>query len=58
MSVKETIVKAMQVAGYDTVTACEHAERTIKEFMQSGKQQNSYLCGEQLITIARGGYNE
>ena len=54
MSVKETMVKAMQDAGYDTMTACEYAERTIAEFMQSGKQQNSYVCGEQVITIARG----
>ena len=54
MSVKETIVKAMQDAGFDTVTACEHAERTIAEFVQSGKQQNTYAYGEQVITISRG----
>ena len=54
MNVKETIVEAMQDTGYDTMTACEYAERTIAEFMQSGKQQNSYVCGKQVITISRG----
>jgi len=53
MTAKETIIKAMQNAGYDTITACEHARDIITEFIQSGKQQCSYTCGNELITIAR-----
>jgi len=53
MTAKETIIKAMQSAGYDTLTACEHARDIIAEFMESGKQQCRYTCGNQLITIAR-----
>ena len=53
MNTKETIVQAMQRAGYDTVTACKYAHDIIAEFMESGKQQCRYTCGNQLITIAR-----
>ena len=53
MTAKETIIKAMQNAGYDTITACEHARDIITEFIQSGKQQCSYACGDELITMAR-----
>ena len=53
MNAKETIVTAMQRAGYDTLTACEHARDIITEFIQSGKQQCGYTCGNELITIAR-----
>ena len=53
MTAKETIIKAMQNAGYDTITACEHTRDIITEIIQSGKQQCSYTCGNELITIAR-----
>lgn len=47
MTVKEQIVEKMRACGYDFMTACEEADKTIAEFLASGKEQTTFgiMCG-------------
>ena len=54
MSTRETIVKMMQDAGYDTISACEHTATMLREFKESGESQATYhIKGGQSFTIKR-----
>ena len=50
-TVKETIVAALQRAGYDTVTACEHAQRKIQELKASPAGRYRITAGDKIITV-------
>lgn len=43
MGVKETIVEALRNAGCDMLTACEEADRVIREFLASGRDRTVYV---------------
>ncbi len=54
MNVRETIVKLMQDAGYDTLSACEHATLCLKEFREGGQDTAKfYVRGGGSFTLNR-----
>ena len=50
-TIKETIIAALQRAGHDTVTACEHAQRKIEELKVSPAGRYRIIAGDRLITV-------
>ena len=42
MSVKEEIVEKIRACGYGMFEACELADKTIREFLASGKKEGSF----------------
>lgn len=53
MTVKEQIVEIIQSQGYDLLTACELADETIKEFLESGYKSNTYTIGNRRFKLER-----
>lgn len=43
MFVKEILIEALRDAGYDFITAAEHARTAIKEFLASG-EKSQRIC--------------
>lgn len=42
MTVRESIVEKIMAAGWDMFASCEEADRIIKEFLASGKDEDSF----------------
>ena len=53
LTTKEALVEMAREYGYDFITACEIAEDTIREFLQSGKQRETYVIGGATVTLGR-----
>jgi len=53
MTTKETLAEIVRDAGYDFITACEIAGNTIREFLQSGKRESTYVIGCATVTLGR-----
>ena len=43
LTTKEKIVEAIREAGYDFVSACEEADKVIKEFLESKDNKRKYI---------------
>lgn len=54
-TMREQLIALIQAEGYDVVTACELAVKTIAEFKASGKKTARYHIGHTSFTIARNG---
>jgi hypothetical protein len=50
-TVKETLVRALQRAGYDTITACELASAKVAELQASPPGRHGVNVGKERITI-------
>ncbi len=57
-SFKLTIVEILQSEGYDFITACEHADKYIKEIAAKGPGTYIYYSKTQEITIRAGKVGE
>jgi len=53
MTVKETIIAALQKDGYDMITACEIAADYIKELLQKPAGKYIYHTNTSKITIIK-----
>lgn len=52
MNTRETIIKMMQDAGFDTISACEHTANCLREFKESGeKEQTVHIKNGQSFTL-------
>ena len=55
MAVKETFVAALQRAGYDTITACEHASAKMTEIKSWPPGRYHVIAGDVVLTIVKEG---
>ena len=53
MTVKEQLVEILRGEGYDFITACEHAQVAINEFLASGEQRRVIHSKTKSITLER-----
>lgn len=49
--IKETIIAALQRAGYDTMTACELAYAKVQELKRSAPGRYTFQAGNESITV-------
>jgi len=50
-TVKDRIADMMRAEGYDFMTAYEHADKCVAEFLASGRKRETYYCGHSSITL-------
>jgi hypothetical protein len=51
--VKEALIAALQRAGYDTMTACEHAARMVRELQARPSGRYRIIAGNDIVTVNR-----